>query len=118
MTTIELARTVAALCAEARFGEVQDRFWTDDIVTSEAIEGPMASLHGRAAAMEKVNWWNANHTVHGCTVEGPFVNGDQFALRMTLDVTPKDGERVAMTEIVLYDTQAGRITRETYFYAM
>lgn len=118
MTTAELGQIVADLCGQAKFGEVQDRYWTDDIVAVEAMGGPMAVLSGREAVMGKIAWWNANHIVHGCAVEGPFVNGEQFALRLALDVTPKDGARITMTEIVLYDTRDGRIARETYLYAM
>lgn len=58
-----------------------------------------------------------NHEVHGFTAEGPFVHGDQFALRFTLDVTRKaDGVREAMTEIGLYTVANGAIIEERFFY--
>ena len=118
MNTIELAQTVAQLCRQSRFAEVQDSYWSNDIVAIEAMDGPMARLEGRAAVQPKLDWWNANHEVHGTTVEGPFVNHDQFALVMELDVTPRDQPRMKMREIVTYKTADGKITEERYHYAM
>ncbi len=118
MTTLELANAVAELCREGRFGEAQDKYWSDSIVAIEAMDGPMARLEGRAAVQPKLDWWSANHEVHGITVEGPFVCHDEFALIMDMDVTPKDQARMKMREFVTYKTADGKIIEERYFYAM
>jgi predicted ester cyclase len=48
------------------------------------------------------------------------VHGDQFAVRFTMDVTPKTGDtagqRMQMTEIGLYTVQGGKITEERFFF--
>lgn len=116
MTTHEIAHAMAAYIREGRFGEAQTKFWSDDISAVEPIDGPMAHLKGRESVMQKMHWWIANHEVHGVTVDDPYVNGDQFALRMTLDVTPKDGTRTQNTEVVLYTTADGKVIEERYFY--
>ncbi len=60
----------------------------------------MAVCRGKEAVKAKGDWWQANHEVHGATVEGPYVNGDQFVVRFTMEVTPKaTGERVTMDEV-------------------
>ena len=53
------------------------------------MEGPMAVSHGKEALRQKSQWWQENNEVHGGSVEGPYVNGDQFAVRFTFDITPK-----------------------------
>ena len=42
----------------------------------------MAVCEGKEALKQKSDWWRANHEVHGAAIEGPFVNGDQFAVRI------------------------------------
>ena len=94
-----------------------ERFYADGIVSIEAMDGPMARLEGRDAVRGKSDWWYANHEVHSAATEGPFVNGDQFALRFVLDVTAKaTGERIAMTEVGLYTVRDGRVVEERFFY--
>ncbi|QMW24644.1 nuclear transport factor 2 family protein [Sandaracinobacteroides saxicola] len=110
-----LAETFTALLREGKFMEAAEAHWDEDLVTLEAMDGPMAFVEGREENLNKMRWWNENHTVHGIEVEGPFVNGDQFIVRLAVDVTPKDGERTTMTENVVYTVEDGRIVEERYF---
>jgi ketosteroid isomerase-like protein len=112
----ELAQDFARLIAEGRDREAAETYWAEDVVSREAMDGPMAVTRGRAAIFAKHDWWAQNHEVHGTEVSGPFVNGDQFALRFGLDVTPKGGERVRMDEVGLYTVRDGRIVEERFFY--
>jgi ketosteroid isomerase-like protein len=112
----ELAEDFAELCAEGRGEEAAKKYWAEDIATYEAMPGDYAETHGIAEAMEKAQWWFANHEVHEMEVEGPWVNGDQFMLYWEIEVTPKDGERMEMEEIVLYTVKDGKIVEERYFY--
>lgn len=115
MTPREVAH---AFTADLRAGQGKEhRFWSDAVVSPEPMDGPMACCEGRAAVTAKGEWWMENHEVHGFTAEGPFVHGDQFALRFTLDVTRKaDGVPEAMTEIGLYTVANGAIIEERFFY--
>ena len=118
MTTAEIAEAFAALCREDRGGEAAERFWADDVVSLEAMEGPMARLEGREAVLGKHAWWEGAFDVHGGAVEGPFVHGDQFALRFELDATNREtGERSTMREIGLYTVSGGKVVEERFFYA-
>ncbi len=118
MDMMAVATQFVALCKEGKFDEAGDRFWSDDIVSVEPM-GEMATLKGREAVVGKRAWWYANHEVHGGETFGPFVNGAQFAVRFTLDVTPKaSGQRMTMEEIGLYTVKDGKIVEERFFYAM
>jgi ketosteroid isomerase-like protein len=117
MTTREIAEAFAALCKEGNHQEAGARFWSDDIVSIEAMEGPMARIEGRAAVEGKSAWWYANHEVHSAVTTGPFVHGDSFALIFDIDVTPKQsGQRMQMKEVGLYTVRDGKVVEERFFY--
>lgn len=117
MTVQELAKDFTELLKQGDDEAAASKYNADDIVSHEAQEGPMAVSRGREALQKKSEWWRANHEVHGGSVEGPFVNGDQFAVRFTYDLTPKStGERVTMDEVGLYTVKNGKITEERFFY--
>lgn len=120
MDTRQVAQEFAELCKAGRFDEAGDRFWSADIVSLEPMEGPMARCAGRKEVDAKGEWWTANHEVHGFTTEGPYVHGDQFALRFTIDVTPRTGEhagqRSQMSEVGLYTVRDGKVVEERFFF--
>lgn len=92
-----------AFTAALRAGKGEETaLWSDDVVSIEAMDGPMSVCRGRAEVMAKAEWWMANHDVHSFEAHGPYVNGDQFALRFHVDVTAKpEGRRSAMDEVGL-----------------
>ncbi len=116
MTVTELAKAFTALCAAGKFEEAGHTFWSDAIVSIEPMDGPAARSSGRAAVDAKGVWWYSNHEVHGVKVEGPYVHGDQFTVRFTMDVTPKGGARMSMDEHGLYTVRDGKIVEERFFY--
>jgi hypothetical protein len=94
-------------------------FNASTIVSVEAMDGPMARIKGAGAVQKKAEWWYANHTVHSITTEGPFINGDQFAVRFTMDITEKaSGKRTKGVEIGLYTVKGGKVIEERFYYAM
>ncbi|WP_376087514.1 SnoaL-like domain-containing protein [Roseomonas sp. CCTCC AB2023176] len=116
MTVQDIAQQFVALCQAGKFDEAGDRFWSDDIVSVEPM-GDAAVMRGRAAVEGKRQWWYENHEVHGGETHGPYVNGDQFAVRFHLDVTTKaSGQRMQMEEVGLYTVRDGRIVEERFLY--
>lgn len=117
MTTAELARHFTELLRQGDHEGAAARYNADNIVSYEAMEGPMAVCEGREAVKQKGDWWNENHVVHGGSVEGPFLNGDQFAVGFKMDVTPKaTGERITLNEVGLYTVKDGKIVEERFYY--
>ena len=116
MTIQELAQDFTALLKAGKFQEAGDGYWSDDIVSMEPMEGDMAMLKGRKAVDGKGAWWYANHEIHSVKVEGPYVHGQQFMVRFTMDVTPKGGARMSMDEMGLYTVQGGKIVEERFFF--
>ena len=112
----EIAEDLVAMCKAGQFDESGEKYWADDVVSLEAMPGDMARIEGKAGVKAKGEWWAANHEVHDVKVEGPYVNGDQFAVRFTMDITPKGGQRMSMDEVGVYTVRNGRIAEERFFY--
>jgi hypothetical protein len=108
MTIAELAKDFTDLLKRGDDEAAAKKYNAEDVVSYEAQEGPMAVSRGREALKQKG---------HGGSVDGPFVNGDQFAVRLKYDLTPKaTGKRIEMEEVALYTVKGGRITEERFFY--
>jgi hypothetical protein len=117
MNIAELAKDFTELLKRGDDEAAAKKYNADDIVSYEAQEGPMAVSRGKEALKQKGDWWRENHEVHGGSVEGPFVNGDQFAVRLKYDLTPKStGQRITMEEVGLYTVEGGKISEERFFY--
>lgn len=118
MTTQEIANDLVALCKAGKFDEAGEKYWADDVVSREAMEGDMARMQGKDAVRGKSEWWNSAHEVHASEVEGPYVNGDQFVVRFKMDLTQKQsGQRFAMDEVGVYTVKNGKIAEERFFPA-
>ena len=112
----ETAEAFTALLKAGDFPGAGQRFWDEGVTSIEAMGEPSV-LHGREAVAGKMREFGEQHEVHGFSVTGPFVNGEQFAIYMTIDVTIRaTGERMNMQEVALYTVSEGRITEELFFY--
>ncbi len=117
MTTRKIAADVVAMAKAGNLDGIGSKYWSDDIVSIEAMDGPMARIEGRAAVAGKGEWWYGAHDVHSVETFGPWVNGDQFSVRWVMDVTQKEtGNRMTMDEIALFTVKDGKIVEERFFY--
>jgi hypothetical protein len=117
MSTQDVASDLVKMWKAGQFNESGERYWADDVVSIEAMDGPMARIQGKDAVRGKGEWWANVHEVHGAEIEGPWLNGDAFTVRFTMDVTVKEtGERRSLDEIGLYTIKDGRIIEESFFY--
>ncbi len=118
MSTHEIAHDLVALCKQGKFAEAGEKYWADDVLSVEAM-GDEKESKGKDAARGKGEWWSANHEVHSSEVMGPFINGDDFAVRFVMDLTLKEtGARRQMDEVAFYRLKDGKIAEERFFYAM
>jgi hypothetical protein len=116
MTTKDIAERLVELCRAGENGRAIDELYADHIISLEVAE-PMKEVHGIEGVRGKNAWWIENHDVHGRTVEGPFVNGDEFAVRYTFEITPKaSGTPISMDEVAVYVVSDGKIVQEKFYY--
>lgn len=119
MTTKDVANDLVAMWKAGKFTESGEKYWADDVVSVEAGGPPGMDpvSRGKAAAIGKGEWWANAHETNSVEVEGPYVNGDQFAVRFKMDVTVKEtGQSMTMDEVGLYTIKDGKIAEERFFY--
>jgi ketosteroid isomerase-like protein len=120
MSQSTIPETAAAFTAMLKAGDHEGaaaRFNAPDIVSIEAMEGPMARIQGMAAVKAKSDWWYGAHEIHSASAEGPYVNGDQFSVIFAMDITVREtGQRMQMQEVGLYTVKDGQIIEERFFY--
>jgi hypothetical protein len=117
MTSRDVAIAFTAMLKAGDHEGAAEKFNAPNIVSIEAMEGPMARIEGTAAVKAKSEWWYANHEVHSVTTEGPYINGDQFAVRFVMDLTTKaTGKREQGDEIGIYTVKGGKIVEERFLY--
>jgi hypothetical protein len=120
MSSKELAEGLVALCREGKFDEAVAQFYSEGIVSVEAVEmgGMPRETTGIDAVKAKGEWWTANHEVHSIEVTNPAMSGDEFIVRFVMDVTSKQsGQRMTFDELAAYWVKDGKIVREQFFYA-
>lgn len=113
----EVGDDVVALAKAGQFDAIGEKYWADDVVSIESAPSPMQHCSGIDAVRAKTEWWNGAHEVHGGGAHGPYVNGDQFAVRFEMDVTVKEsGQRFQMDEVAIYTVRDDKIVEERFFY--
>jgi ketosteroid isomerase-like protein len=118
LDTTDIAHDVVALCKAGRFDDVGEKYWADDVLNVEAM-GDQPETRGKQAIRQKSDWWVAAHEIHSVEVSGPYINGDQFAIRFIVDATVREsGHHQVMDEIGVYTVRDGRIIEERFLYAM
>ena len=121
MTTTEIGTALVDLCRQGKNHEAMQTLYADDIVSFEAGAPPGMSqtTNGKEACLAKGQWWADNHEVHSAVVNGPWPNGDEFAVYMHYDVTFKpSGKRFPMEETAIYTVKDGKIVHEKFYYRM
>jgi hypothetical protein len=119
MALTDIANGLTELCRQGQFREAIDRYYSSNIVSIEPVDHPQmpAQQSGIEAIRAKNDWFGQNNEVHSLQIDGPFMGQDQFALRMTIDLTQKfDNKRVKMTEMALYTVKDGKIVKEEFYY--
>ena len=116
--TEAVARELVNHCKAGKNLEALDHLYSPNIVSTEPrdFEGLPARMNGINAIRKKNEWWFDNYDINRQDVDGPYINGDEFALRFEFDHTnKKTGERKKDTEIAVYTVRDGKIVDERFF---
>ncbi len=115
-TTQEVAQELAALCREGNFKEAVARYYADDIVTVEAMP-TNPETRGLEAVQAGQQEFVQLHEIHNTTVDGPYLNGDGFAVRFKMDFTVRDtGQRMDLEEIGVYTVTGGKVSHVRFYF--
>lgn len=116
MSIRSTATKFVELCNQGKNFDVMRTMYAPDVVS---VEGDGKETKGQQPVIHKSEVWQANNTIHGEKVRGPFFNGPiQFAVHFTFEITRKaTGQRVTIEEVGVYTVGADdMITREQFFY--
>ncbi|MEL7120477.1 MAG: nuclear transport factor 2 family protein [Bacteroidota bacterium] len=117
MTTQEIANKLVELCRMGKNEEAYNALFSDDAVAVEPAKWNVPDTQGKEALLAKSKQWMENiQEFHGSTVSEPLVAGDFFTLTMSVDITQKDGQRINMEEVCVYEVKDGKIVKEQFFH--
>ncbi|MEM6685487.1 MAG: nuclear transport factor 2 family protein [Bacteroidota bacterium] len=118
MKTHEIATSVVALLREGKFKGVYDHFFNYEDVRHIEPQSPFfPNLTGVAAIKEKDAQMQANiASVEQMEIGEPIVSKDHFAMTYKINFTLKDGSKMELDEIIVYQVKDGKIILEQFFY--
>lgn len=122
MTVQEIADALVAHCKAGTEAEALETLYSEQAESIEAFPGPDGSspiTKGREGIRGKHEWWASAFEVHGGSVDGPHLHGeDRFAVIFEVDSTHREsGQRSQMKEVAIYTVEDGKIVKEEFFYA-
>lgn len=118
MTTQEIANRLVELCRKGDFGTAQAELFANDAVSIEAFETPdfEKETKGLQAIKEKLEkWMSMVQEMHGANFSDPVIAGNSFAVAMNMDVTMKEGGRMNMDELCVYQVKDDKIISEQFY---
>lgn len=116
MSTQEVADKLVSLCREGKYDEAYG-LYADDAISIEMPGVPNERTEGLDNIIKGYQEWASNiKEAHGGTVGDPIVVANHFVVPMTSDVTFKQGGRVNMEELCMYQVENGKIKRASFHY--
>lgn len=117
MTTQDVATKFYEYMQQGAFDKIYNELYSPNATSEEAPGSDWPKAVGMEAIYEKGKRWNESmEAMHGGSTAVPVVANNYFTCYMTMDFTPKGGERTSMEEIGLYKVKDGKIVSEQFFY--
>lgn len=117
MTTHDVANRLVELCREGKYSDARQELYSKEIESIEPSYSPAPYLKGWEAVEAKGQQFQESvQEVHSNEVGEPVVIGNHFAVPMTMDLTMKDGNRMNMSEIAVYQVNEGKVVKEQFFF--
>jgi len=117
MTVQEIANRLVELCKIGDYATCYSELYSPDCVSIEGEGAPVREVKGMDAILQKGKEWNEMIAeFHSAYVGDPIVAGSHFSLTMGVDCTLKDGSRMDMHEVCVYQVKDGKIVLEQFFF--
>lgn len=118
MTTQAVADRYNELAQTGKWHDVHDELYSQDIVSIEPDHAKgLKTVSGMAAIKQKGKEFNEMIAeMHGGYCKEPTVAGTHFSVAMGVDATLKDGSRMNMEEICVFEVANGKIVKEQFFF--
>ena len=117
MTTQEVAAKFYEYMQQGAFDKIYSELFSQDATSDETPGSDWKAAKGMKEIQEKGKKWAEQVAeMHGGTTGKPLVAGNYFTSYMTMDFTPKNGDRTNMEELGFYEVKDGKIISEKFFY--
>ena len=121
MTTQELATRYRELMMERKFLEIQDNYYSEDVISQEMEKATAMGLavisQGRETIKAKGVARRATiETMHSYYCSEPIVAGEFFSVVLRQDLTFKGRPRTTVEEIGIFQVKDGKVIKEQFFY--
>lgn len=113
MTTQEVAQKIIQYIHEGKNLQAEEELYSQDVVSYEQ-DGRIEK--GLEQVMNKTKEAMANiEEFFGVKVTQAFAGKESFLLEITMDMKPKGGERMQVSEFGFYKVENGKVTEEHFF---
>jgi ketosteroid isomerase-like protein len=119
LTTEEVAARFNELAQQAKWFEIQEELFSDDVKSIEPVDAPHLPkmVEGKANVRKKgKDWVSRIEGFHGASTTEPVVGGNYFAVGRKAEITMKDLGRLKINQLMMYEVKDGQIIREQFFY--
>jgi len=118
MTTVEVASRFNELAQQEKWFEIQDEFFSDNVISIDPPNSPYFKYaKGKAAVRKKGEEFVSKiREVHGANTTQPVVGGNYFAVGRGVEITVEGFGRIKMDQVMLYEVNNGQIVSEQFFY--
>lgn len=118
MTINEIATRLAELCRKGDFETAQKELFAENAVSIEPYATPQfeKETKGLQNILEKGHKFESMvQEIHQVEVSEPLVVTNSFVISLRMEVTMKEGGRMDMKELCVYNVKDGKITSEEFF---
>ena len=118
LSTQQIANRLSALFKENKWEEAQEELFDSDAMSIEPYNhAGLKTVKGVQAIKQKTKDFNAQFDeVHSGYVTDPIVAGKYISFGMGMDAINKNGIRIKLDEIAVYEVREGKIIKEQFFY--
>ncbi|NER82980.1 MAG: nuclear transport factor 2 family protein [Leptolyngbya sp. SIO1D8] len=118
MSNQELAQKLHKAIVDTDLATIHNELFSKDVESIESQFPLMPHAKGIDQVKEKANLFGGNiGELHSKSVSDEVVvSGDYISMGMSFDATLKDGNRMQISEIVVYRVNDGKIISEQFFY--
>jgi len=117
-TTHEIAARFNELAQQAKWFEIQDAFFAENVKSIDPENSPyFGYAEGKEAVRKKgEDFVSRIEAGHGSYTSEPIVTGNHFAVVREVDITVRPHGRIQINQIMLYEVKDGQIISEQFFY--
>ncbi|MEM9329391.1 MAG: nuclear transport factor 2 family protein [Bacteroidota bacterium] len=118
MTTQVLAEKLRQCIADTDIATIHNELFAENVESIEPQFAPLPHAKGLQQVKQKADLFGGNlKELHSKDVSREVViSGDHISLGMSFDATLQDGNRMQLSEVIIYRVEDGKIVSEQFFY--